>query len=77
MQFIINNLTYSAGSAMAAIQINRCFHVLEHLSIAVNHRYLTILLLFSAFLLFFFFSHHFIELLLTPRIDIRMLLLNH
>ena len=62
---------------MAAIQVDRGLHVLEHLSIAVNDRYLAILLLFSAFLLFFLLGHHLVELLLSSRIDIRVLLLDH
>ena len=62
---------------MRTIDIYRSFHVLEHLGIAVYDRYLAILLLLSSLLFLFLFGHNLVKFLLTSRIDIRMLPLDH
>ena len=62
---------------MAVINVDRRLHVLEHLSVAEDHRDLAILLLFPPLLLLLLLGHELIKLQLPLRHDIRVFLLDH
>lgn len=62
---------------MRAIDVNRSFHILEHLRVAENDWYFAILLLFFALFLFFALDLRLGELLLALGDLLRIFFLDH